>query len=229
MRTFRLNAPIIIGAGALVVFGIRARPSSPQGRRRVERNGVRPPRASSLASASSRRRSTAATGHAAMAGAPACAVGARRRGDAGLAAAGARAGRPNQAGVGVPRRPGPRLPPCRLFARARRLISGRSKASPAASPTAPGRFGVDGGSHVSSQSGRGAASGRSPRGEQGRSQRAGRRRSVFTPLRSREAHTFSADADRSGADCACSPPFASAAGSGTSLARADWPQEPSAE
>ena len=103
-------------------------------------------------------------------------------------------------------------------------ISGRSKALLAGSLTAPGLFGVNGGLDVSSQSGRGCRFGRFGARKQGRSR--ARRRQKSGSRRSGRARSIpSRKCGSTGADRAVSPPFASAGGDGTKrLSSRRWPQ-----
>ena len=124
MRTFRWNAPIIMGAGALVV-SVLAPASHPP---KAEESGAqvavggattRNPRLKEL-----RARLDQSDRQAAVQALQLALDRGWGRGDAGVATPGARAHRQDQACVGIPRRQGPGLPACRLFHLAWRLREG---------------------------------------------------------------------------------------------------------
>ena len=119
MRTFRCNAPIIIGAGALVFLSVAPAPSFLKAEERQAEAAV-----------SENRRARPSSGGDRIVALKALELALSELGDgvdARMAAAGARAGRPGQAGIGLPRRQGPHLPHRRLRARARRLSAGNRR------------------------------------------------------------------------------------------------------
>ena len=208
MRTFRWNAPIIIGAGALV-FSVFAPAPLPL---MAGESGAEMAVASEgpqLGLSELKARLDRSDRVAAMQALELALVRTRRRRDAGLAAPRARARRQDQAGVGVPRRPRPRVPPRRLFARARHLSAAKSRALPAASPTARGRSRVERGlTCLKSVNPRRLPAPSSRRGRTGHRGRTGGRRASISRLSStRDAHKFSKRRDRH-AGRECSPHFA---------------------
>ena len=214
MRTFRWNAPIIIGAGALVlsVFALAPLPLK-AGESGADVTGAhRGPAA--WPESSSRRRLDQSDRAAAM---QALDLALSELGD-GVTLVWRRpergAGRPNQARLGLPRRPGPGLPPCRLLARARHLSAAdRGRCVPGVRRLLVS-FGVNGGFRcLKSVSPRLPL--RAVRREGTRTEPARRRRKSGSRRCGRARSIPSRKCGSTGADPAVSPPFASAAGDGT--------------
>ncbi len=213
MRTFRWNAPIIIGAGALVlsVFALAPLPLK-AGESGADVTGSIEGRQLGLNELKARLdQKRPGRGHA---GARACPVRARRRGNSRLAAPGTGA----WSAESSPSRPSATTRAAFAAMSSTRSrsapISGRSKALPAGSPTAPGLFrGKRGFRCLKSVSPRLPL--RAVRRERTRTEPAHRRRKSGSRRSGRARSIPSRKCGSTGADRAVSPPFASAVGNGT--------------
>ncbi len=142
MRTFYRNAPIIIGAGALLVLLSAPAPLSLIAEEPLRTGSVSIDAESAAQPAGFVELRAQARRHRSRCGFECAQSGperAWRRRQPVMAAPVPRADRSDQGGLGVPRRRGPGLPPCQLFALARHLCQARSRALPAVKPTASGR------------------------------------------------------------------------------------------